>query len=195
MAAAEVRAAWQRTANRCFVQEDAKRAPKLACCQSSSSTSKRVDAGATDTVDRPDNPALGFTPFNKNSAFSNLSPDTIWGLQLRSNYGYQKGFTYEQLNELEAKVETLRTDIENAATTFGDVHSQKGDIIHVDDKNSESSLDMQYGLASFPMSKAPEVIQESKALYGKNLEEYLGLIYMMGIYEFVDMDPVGYLVS
>jgi hypothetical protein len=31
-AAAEARAAWQRAANRCLVQEDAKRAPKLACC-------------------------------------------------------------------------------------------------------------------------------------------------------------------
>jgi len=40
MAAAEAGAVWQRTANRCFVQEDAKRAPKLACCQSSSSSSK-----------------------------------------------------------------------------------------------------------------------------------------------------------
>ncbi|KAL6994303.1 hypothetical protein U1Q18_012410, partial [Sarracenia purpurea var. burkii] len=27
----EARAAWQKIANRCFVQEDAKRAPKLAC--------------------------------------------------------------------------------------------------------------------------------------------------------------------
>jgi len=43
MAAAEAGAVWQRTANRCFVQEDAKRAPKLACCQSSSSSSKKLD--------------------------------------------------------------------------------------------------------------------------------------------------------
>ncbi|KAK9013713.1 hypothetical protein V6N11_041712 [Hibiscus sabdariffa] len=37
MSAAEARAIWQRTANRCFVQEDTKRAPKFARCQSSSS--------------------------------------------------------------------------------------------------------------------------------------------------------------
>ncbi|KAK3194600.1 hypothetical protein Dsin_025910 [Dipteronia sinensis] len=42
MAVAEARAVWQRTANCCFVLED-KRAPKLACCQSSSSSSKQVE--------------------------------------------------------------------------------------------------------------------------------------------------------
>ncbi|KAG2714911.1 hypothetical protein I3760_03G050700 [Carya illinoinensis] len=51
MVVAEARAAWQRAANRCFVQEDAERAPKLACCQSSFSASKQVDTGPTNNTD------------------------------------------------------------------------------------------------------------------------------------------------
>ncbi|KAJ1413759.1 hypothetical protein SESBI_19250 [Sesbania bispinosa] len=58
MAGAEARALWQRTANRCFVQEDAKRAPKLACCQSSCATSKLVDAGPANTADESDRAAV-----------------------------------------------------------------------------------------------------------------------------------------
>ena len=64
MAAAEARAVWQRTANRCFVQEDAKRAPKLACCQSSS-TSKQVEAGSAVVAasDAPEHPLSCFFHF------------------------------------------------------------------------------------------------------------------------------------
>ncbi|GFY93508.1 hypothetical protein Acr_08g0019040 [Actinidia rufa] len=59
MAAAEARAAWQRTANRCFVQEDAKRAPKLACCPSASSSSKQADdAGPANAMDGHDSPNI-----------------------------------------------------------------------------------------------------------------------------------------
>lgn len=88
MAAAEARAAWQRTANRCFVQEDAKRAPKLA-----SSLSKQVDT-------RPaTNGADDFAPPTPNSMYSSLSPDSRWWLQLQPNYMYQKGgfLTNEQV--------------------------------------------------------------------------------------------------
>ncbi|XP_057999167.1 uncharacterized protein LOC131177991 [Hevea brasiliensis] len=56
----KVRAAWQRTTNHCFVQEDAKRAPKLACCQSSSSSSKQVDGGPTSATNILDNSAIDF---------------------------------------------------------------------------------------------------------------------------------------
>ncbi|XP_004510657.1 uncharacterized protein [Cicer arietinum] len=51
MAATEVRAVWHRTVNRCFVQEDAKRVPKLACCQSSRATSKLNDLGLAIVAD------------------------------------------------------------------------------------------------------------------------------------------------
>ncbi|KAK7397449.1 hypothetical protein VNO78_18621 [Psophocarpus tetragonolobus] len=107
MAGAEARALWQRTANRCFVQEDAKRAPKLACCQSSCATSKSVDAGPASTADESDHTTVNVNHFNRKSSISNLSPDSRWWLHLQPNYGYQKGLTYEQLNALEDEVETL----------------------------------------------------------------------------------------
>ncbi|KAL2345919.1 hypothetical protein Fmac_007204 [Flemingia macrophylla] len=107
MAAAEARALWQRTANRCFVQEDAKRAPKLACCQSSCATSKFIDAGPASTADESDHTAVNATYFNRKSSVSNLPPDSRCWLYLQPNYGYQKGLTYEQLNALEDEVERL----------------------------------------------------------------------------------------
>ncbi|XP_027350985.1 uncharacterized protein LOC113862027 [Abrus precatorius] len=107
MAAAEARALWQRAANRCFVQEDAKRAPKLACCQSSCATSKLVDAEPASVADESGHAAVNPSHVNSKSSFSNLSPDSRWWLHLQPNYGYQKGLTYEQLNALEEEVETL----------------------------------------------------------------------------------------
>ncbi|CAI9292075.1 unnamed protein product [Lactuca saligna] len=94
MAAAEARAAWQRTANRCFVQEDAKRAPKLACVPPASSSSL-FKQGQTDTS-RPTTNGNGmddFAPPTANSMYSNLSSDSRWWLHLQpnpSNYMYQK---------------------------------------------------------------------------------------------------------
>ena len=106
MATAEVRASWQRAVNRCFVPEDAKRAPKLACCQSSCATSKLFDAGAASASDEFDHAAVDVTHFNQNSSFSNVIPDSRWWLlQLQPNYEVQKGLTYEQLNALEDEVE------------------------------------------------------------------------------------------
>ncbi|KAK9085571.1 hypothetical protein Sjap_025982 [Stephania japonica] len=100
MAAAEARAAWQRTANGCFVQEDAKRAPKLACCPSSSSSSKpQVDAGSGDAAQPTEQPIAGFVPLNWNSSNSNLPPDTRWWLQLQPNYVHQKDFTREHTHQ------------------------------------------------------------------------------------------------
>ncbi|XVF73008.1 hypothetical protein PTKIN_Ptkin12aG0166900 [Pterospermum kingtungense] len=110
MAAAEARAAWQRTANRCFVQEDAKRAPKLACCQSSSS-SKQTDSSPTGVVDACDHPSVGFMPLNRIPSYSNLPPDMRWWLQMQPSYGPQKGLTNEQLNALEDEVESLKSEI------------------------------------------------------------------------------------
>ena len=197
MAAAEARAVWQRAANRCFVQEDAKRAPKLACCQSSSSTSKQVDGGPTNTGDWPDHPVLGFVPLNRNPSFSNLPPDTRWWLQLQPSYGYQKGLTNEQLNALEAEVETLIAGTVNSTTEFTEVHPQKGDVISDDDhKTHESPLNTQDGISAVYTNKAPEVRQqEVKALYSKNADEHLEIMDVGGKYEFMDMNPVGCPVS
>ncbi|KAJ8748550.1 hypothetical protein K2173_003451 [Erythroxylum novogranatense] len=124
MAAAEARAVWQRTANRCFVQEDAKRAPKLACCQSSSSSSNLVEGVPTGVGDVLDNPSSGFMPLNRSPSYSNLSPDTRWWLQLQPCYGYRKGLTYEQLNSLEAEMENLRAGIVKSPSRVSEVCSQ-----------------------------------------------------------------------
>ncbi|CAM8960931.1 unnamed protein product [Rhodiola kirilowii] len=109
MAAAEARAAWQRTANRCFVQEDAKRAPKLACCQTSSS-SKPVDTGQGNPADVFENPAVGFKPVKRSPSSANLPPDLRWWLQMQPNYGSQRGLTDEQLSGLEIETESFRSD-------------------------------------------------------------------------------------
>ncbi|KAL8192614.1 hypothetical protein R6Q57_027799 [Mikania cordata] len=94
MAAAEARAAWQRTANRYFVQEDAKRAPKLACVPpcSSSSLSKQI------AMRPPTNGITDFAPPTTNSMHLNLSPDLRWWLQLQPNYLHQNGLTNEKTN-------------------------------------------------------------------------------------------------
>lgn len=107
MAAGEVRTLWQRTANRCFVQEDAKRAPKLACRQTSCATSKLVDAGPANTADESDCAAVNVNHFNSKSSFCHSSPDPRWWLHLQPNYEYQKGLTNEKLSALEEEVETL----------------------------------------------------------------------------------------
>ncbi|XP_065620736.1 uncharacterized protein LOC111989542 isoform X4 [Quercus suber] len=194
--AAAARAVWQRTANQCFVQEDAKRTPKLGCCQSSSTT-KQVDAGPTNAADGADHPALGFMPCDRNPSLSNPPIDTRWWLQLQPSYGYQKqkGVTYEQLKALEAEVETLRAGTLNLIAKFDEVHLQNGDIIPADDcKNCESSLE-QYGLSAVCMNKASDVRkQEENALYSKNAEEYLEPMGMKK-YELVDMYPVNWPVS
>lgn len=108
MAAAEVRAVWQRTANRCFVQEDAKRAPKLACCPSSSASSNQVDQIPTNNSPDKDgyNPSLGFMPFNTNPSLSNLSPESRWWLQSKPAYELPRGLTDDRLNASEAAIIT-----------------------------------------------------------------------------------------
>jgi len=82
MAAAEARAVWQRTVNRCFVQEDAKRAPKLTYCQSSSSSTasstKQVEvSGSSPRVSvepRTQSSCAGFMPLPRNPNFPDLLP-------------------------------------------------------------------------------------------------------------------------
>ncbi|XWS46252.1 hypothetical protein CRYUN_Cryun14cG0048600 [Craigia yunnanensis] len=141
MAAAEARAVWQRAANRCFVQEDAKRAPKLACCQSSSS-SKQADSSPTDVADARDHPAVGFMPLNRNPSYSNLPPDMRWWLQLQPSYGPQKSLTNEQLTALEDDVESMKAEI-NSPSNVSRVQPQDAqDVSGIDRKrNNAYSLD------------------------------------------------------
>jgi len=119
MAAAEARAAWQRAANRYFVQEDAKRAPKLACSQSSATRCKQVDVVPTSAVDVSDNPGLGFMPFNMNPSYFNLPPETRWWLHLDHNYDLQKGFNSGQMKAAKANAETVGVGNEKSAPIVG----------------------------------------------------------------------------
>lgn len=142
MAAAEARTLWQRTANRCFVQEDAKRAPKLACCQSSCATSELVDAGpASSTADESDRADVDVTHFNRKSSFSNPPPDSRWWLHSQPNYGYQKGLTYEQLNALEEEVETLISSPSDENKTFSKNSLAFPELMDVMEKHEKMEID------------------------------------------------------
>jgi hypothetical protein len=83
MAAAEARAAWQRAANRCLVQEDAKRAPKLACCPPPVLPHHYSDGNAAN--------------LHWNLTSSNLPSDTHWWLQLQPNFGCQMTLAQDHL--------------------------------------------------------------------------------------------------
>ncbi|BBG97664.1 hypothetical protein Prudu_006867 [Prunus dulcis] len=175
MAAAEARAVWQRVANRCFVQEDAKRAPKLACCQSSSSTTKQVDAGPATAAEGPDHPAAGFMPLNRNPSYSSLPPDARWWLQMQPSYGYQKDFTYEQLNALEADMETLRAGFVKSTPKTSEVRQQKGECTDADGhKNSKVQK------------------QDVNAQYGKDMKELVQYKDVREKYEIMGMDTIDY---
>ncbi|GAV89636.1 hypothetical protein CFOL_v3_33050 [Cephalotus follicularis] len=184
MAAAEARAAWQRTANRCFVQEDAKRAPKLACCQSSSSSSNKIDAGPTSAADGQDHPVAGFPPPNRNPSYSNLPPDTRWWLQLQPSYGYQKGLTYEQINALEAEVKAL---IAEPSSKISEATQQ--------DKGYESYVDAHHRVSAVCMKKDCEVKKEEVHVICGINKDVLETMNMRGNFESTEMDPLGCPVS
>ncbi|KAF8379738.1 hypothetical protein HHK36_029186 [Tetracentron sinense] len=194
MAAAEARAAWQRTANRCFVQEDAKRAPKLASCPPSSSTSKpQFDAGPGDTANGPDHPTAGIMPLNWNPSNSYLPSDTKWWLQLQPNFGYMKDLTHEQLNALEGELEILRAGaLDQTSKLSGEHPPSEEESTHVDIyKNAKSSTCMNHD---------PEVrVQELKAVNGNNAQKPLKHKGMEECWyqdeEFMDLNPVNSLIS
>ncbi|KQJ98179.1 hypothetical protein BRADI_3g35320v3 [Brachypodium distachyon] len=93
MAAAEARAAWQRAANRCMVQEDRKRAPKLACCPLSSEQHGTNNGNSTTSEGRP---ISNFVPLSCNPINSNLPQDIRWRFQLQPNFRVQKDLASEQ---------------------------------------------------------------------------------------------------
>ncbi|KAL6598513.1 hypothetical protein ACP70R_046212 [Stipagrostis hirtigluma subsp. patula] len=93
-AAAEARAAWQRAANRCLVQEDRKRAPKLACCPSSEPQHGTNNGNCRSSDDRP---IANFMPVSWNPMNSNLPLDVRWWLHLQPNFVVQKDLASEQL--------------------------------------------------------------------------------------------------
>ncbi|KAK7291813.1 hypothetical protein RIF29_07255 [Crotalaria pallida] len=127
-----IRAVWQRTANRCFVQEDAKRAPKLACA-----TSKLVDIRQVSAAYESDHAAVNVAAFSRKSSFLNIPPDSRWWL-MQPNQGFQNFLTYEQLNALEDEVKFFKDSDENKAYELDD--TQLGDY------NLNSSYYIQHDL-------------------------------------------------
>lgn len=127
MAAAEARAAWQRTANRCFVQEDAKRAQKVACC-SSSSSKLQSDASGCDACSGPDHASTTFMPLNFDTSNSSLPPDIRWWLQLQPNFTCPKDFSHENLIALDAKFEGMKDGGDTIPTS-----NPSGDCLLVED--------------------------------------------------------------
>ncbi|KAJ4823624.1 hypothetical protein Tsubulata_039715 [Turnera subulata] len=154
MAGAEARLVWQRAANRCFVQEDAKRAPKLACCQSSSTQSKQVDGVPTSVADMPDDQTGGFKPLDRKPSYSHLPQDARWWLQLQPSYGYHKGFSYEPMNVLEGEVENL------------------GDYI-LDSPSKISKFDSLDDRSNASIHKHRNIDPELKGVYDKNALEFI----------------------
>ncbi|KAG5231482.1 hypothetical protein OIU76_005666 [Salix suchowensis] len=192
MAAAEARAVWQRTANRCFVQEDAKRAPKLACCQSSSSSSKQLDGEPTSAADMPDQSSVGFMPLRRYPSYSSLPPDSRWWLQLQPSYGYQKCLTLEQLNALEAELESLRANIVDSPSKSKFCQQDDTGSIFVDSsKNSESSLDSYCMISADCMMKDHDVKKkELKVLNDKDFIEFKELNARKNS-ELTETEPTG----
>ncbi|CAK9136913.1 unnamed protein product [Ilex paraguariensis] len=179
MAVAEARAAWQRTANRCFVQEDAKRAPKLACCPSASPSSKQVDAGGASAADGQDTPTTGFLPPDKKPSYSNLSPESRWWLQIHPDYGYQRGLTNET-----GKVSNVCMQNEDDG---GDSD---------DNMNAELFLDNHCRSSATCMKKDSRVRKrEQKDVNTKISQDPLELPDMDESFVLMEMDSVGCSVS
>uniref|UniRef100_A0A5B6ZMU3 Uncharacterized protein n=1 Tax=Davidia involucrata TaxID=16924 RepID=A0A5B6ZMU3_DAVIN len=125
-------------------------------------------------------------PLNRNPSCSNLSPDSRWWLQLQPNYGFQRGLTNEQLNTLEAEMETFRADVVSSTSKFSGVHPQNevDDICVDDNMNAELSFDTHFRISATCTKKDPEVRrQELKAIYSKNAQEPLEVNDMGESYE------------
>ncbi|KAK9743181.1 hypothetical protein RND81_03G222500 [Saponaria officinalis] len=176
MAAAEARAAWQR-ANRCFVQEDAKRAPKLASRHPSNSSSKQVDTGPVNAADYPDHPSVGFAPFNRTTPYSNLPPDAKWWLQMEPNYVHRRGVNADQFNGRKLDVEPS-PKVDNA-TIMSD-----GSICTVDYEDIESYREM-----------GPEEVNLVDTLDTKIDQDFVDVKKMTDYYDLLEMEMLGGSVS
>lgn len=122
MAAAEARAAWQRAANRCLVQEDAKRAPKLACCPTLLQPQDTSD-GNPPSLQDPHAPT--FMPINWNLMNSNLPMETQWWLQFQPNFGCQIALAREHLNYIGGEAAEKKTENLAPVSKLDDVEAKK----------------------------------------------------------------------
>ena len=181
MAAAEARAAWQRAANRCLVQEDRKRAPKLACCPSSAEHGTN-NGNCRNAEDRP---ISNFMPLSWNPMNSNLPPDVRWRVQLQPNFGIQKDLASERICCLgrdidEKKVEDSASKPKHEETLFCEAVDTKtkksGDIFEPPEKGLQDLMTVGcYSQASKCRQTA------SNCFYKDN--EFPG-------FEFIDPEPL-----
>ena len=182
MAAAEARTAWQRAANRYFVQEDAKRAPRLAYCPSSALLSKQTDTGPPNSGSDPDHRSAGFMPSNRTS-YSNLPPDAKWWLQMEPNYGLHRGLNLEQSKP------TTTTETSAPLTSITDSSVTeiapmcKENIYGVDCEDLESFVDVK--------KSSESQMEEISVVDGKIDQDFLDIKNMKDYYEFLGMDTDG----
>lgn len=174
MVVAEARAAWQRTTNRFVVQEDAKRAPKLACFPSSDASTKQGDSGPAIAADAQNYLVPGFRPITRNPSFANIPPNSRWWVQLQPNYTCQKGLKNEKLNTLEAERVTLKTGQANLKAKPNGVDSENDEIGAFVAENCTSCTK-----------------KELEGLYIENVKESLKVKEGKESCEFFDMDAAG----
>ncbi|KAK4802491.1 hypothetical protein SAY86_000694 [Trapa natans] len=186
MAAAEARVVWQRVANRCFMQEDAKRAPKLACCQSTNSGSKQVDGGHAIPEDGRDIPVSGSTPFNREPSFYNLPSNTRWWLQLQPTYVFLKGLSSEEVNASETEIQILKSGTGKCRSKFEEETSVTidGDGTKVDEALHGFSADH----FSSSVNKCVDKTQQYTRILGSDGSKGLKTDDIMSSYEFVEIE-------
>ncbi|XP_074279663.1 uncharacterized protein LOC141604969 [Silene latifolia] len=178
MAAAEARAAWQR-ANRYFVQEDAKRAPKLSTRQSSTLSSKQTDSGPVNDAEHPNHSAIGFMPYS-GTPYSNLPPDAKWWLQTQPNYVHQRGLNADHFTDRKIDMIGSPSQVEPSSMCEDSIHT-----VHYEDV--ESFLDV---------NKKPELgLEELNVVDNKVDQDFLDLKKMTDYYELIEMEMVGGSVS
>ncbi|XP_010924899.1 uncharacterized protein [Elaeis guineensis] len=197
MAAAEARAAWQRAANRCLVQEDAKRAPKLACCPSSSVLQN--DSSNDNATNAQDHSAPYFMPLNWNPMNSNLPLDAKWWLQLQPNFGHQKGYVCEQPNFLEDELDEMRAETTVPTSKFTE-EPLLGESMDIDLKVNECFLESPCMVSTASMRHYSESgVQEMKTVTScpqQPLKHKVDMSdYLYRDEELLDWKPVDQLIS
>uniref|UniRef100_A0ACD5Y2P5 Uncharacterized protein n=1 Tax=Avena sativa TaxID=4498 RepID=A0ACD5Y2P5_AVESA len=153
MAAAEARAAWQRAANRCLFQEDAKRAPKLACCPPSMQQHETNSGNPASPQDChiPNFMHLNWNPMNSNQ------PIDAWFLQLQPNFGCHKVLAGEHLNYMGGEVLAKKEE------SFSPVSTLEG----IDAKKNEYPFEAPWMVSTAFMKQTSETVSEElKTLSG-----------------------------
>ncbi|KAJ0258189.1 Transmembrane protein [Hirschfeldia incana] len=148
MAAGEARAVWQRTVNRYFVQEDAKRAPKLtSSCQSSSSSSstavpsnKQVEDSRPSVDPQNQSPSCpGFMPRHPNPNFPHLlPPHNNTNLWAHHHHHIQQDHKEQVKTSLEAEAEGAKSERFQEFVELMETRERYGSVGN--DESSEKKL-------------------------------------------------------